>query len=149
MWLLRQYCIISILLVRPSIRLSICLSVRLSISLSVCLSVSHSLSLSLSLSFSPIPPSITPSMKSSLTDLLTFDGRTNTPWLGRHLKYLVPEREPSFLPWAWSSSTPIHILGGRGKGRVMRRATRDHQQTDRHTFCSSAVPNPSTTHELT
>ena len=45
-----------------------------------------------------------------MTDLLTFEGGTNTPWLGLHLKYLTPDWEPSFLPPLLSSSTPIQIL---------------------------------------
>ena len=32
------------------------------------------------------------------TDLLTFEGRTNTPWFCLHLKYLTPDRDPSFFP---------------------------------------------------
>ena len=52
----------------------------------------------------------TPSPPSKLTHRFTLVGSTNTPWFGRHLKYLTPDFDPSFLPPAWSNSTPNQNL---------------------------------------
>ena len=43
-------------------------------------------------------------------NFLTFDGRTNTPWFGLHLKYSTPPLLPSLLPRGRSSSTPNQNL---------------------------------------
>lgn len=42
--------------------------------------------------------------------IVNLEGWEKRPWLGWHSKYRTPFTEPSFLPVASSSSTPIHVL---------------------------------------